>query len=37
MDEPEPGLTVVKLTHVDIPEEDMLALSFSVFFVIVCL
>ncbi|KAL6145347.1 PREDICTED: activator of 90 kDa heat shock protein ATPase homolog [Fragaria vesca subsp. vesca] len=22
MDEPEPGLTVVKLTHVDIPEED---------------
>jgi hypothetical protein len=22
LDEPEPGLTVVKLTHTDIPEED---------------
>ena len=37
IDEPEPGLTVVKLTHVDIPEEDRLALSFLVFLVVVCL
>lgn len=26
LDEPEPGVTVVKLTHADIPEEDRCAL-----------
>lgn len=25
-DEPEPGVTVVKLTHTDVPEEDRLVL-----------
>lgn len=24
LDEPEPGVTIVKLTHTDIPEEDRL-------------
>lgn len=28
MEEPEPGLTVVKLNHVDVPEEDRLVPSF---------
>lgn len=27
LDEPEPGLTVVKLTHTDVPEEDRLVLE----------
>lgn len=28
LEEPEPGLTVVKLNHVDVPDEDRLVPSF---------
>lgn len=32
LDEPEPGVTVVKLTHTDVPEEDRSAFSEFVHF-----
>ena len=34
-DEPEPGVTVIKLTHSDVPEEDKLVFDYGFYGIVV--